>query len=88
MAVGQLHQDFPNMVYEEELRKIWAATGQPYIELISAYQDALDDGNNPFLPYDLHPSEYGMQIAANALYDSIRQHDLLGLNGPNHRPSD
>ena len=46
---------------------LWAPTGQPAIDLEPAYRASLDRGQNPFLPYDLHPSAIGMRLAAGAL---------------------
>lgn len=59
--------------------EIWQPTGNPLVNLEPAYREALNRGENPFLPYDLHPSEKGMQIAAYAIYAVIVDDRLLGL---------
>jgi hypothetical protein len=49
------------------------------IDLTAAYRASLRAGENPFLPYDLHPNTAGMRIAADALYAVIREKGYLGL---------
>lgn len=82
---NQLHLDLPRMRYVEELQRIWAPTAQPFIDLVTAYEATFAAGENPFLPYDLHPGEHGMQVAADEIYDEIVESDLLGLRLPERR---
>lgn len=78
---NQIQQDLPDLVFSERLREIWEPTGNPFVDLEPAYRDALNRGDNPFLPYDLHPGEKGMQIAADKMYGVIIENRLLGLGG-------
>ena len=79
---NQLLLDLPAAVWGDRLREIWAPTGMPFIDLEPAYRAARKAGKNPFLPYDLHPSPLGMQIAAEHLLDVITSRDLLRLGNP------
>jgi hypothetical protein len=54
----------------------------PFIDVEPAYRAALKAGQNPFLPYDLHPSALGMKIAAEQLFEVIASRDLLALRKP------
>ena len=72
-----LRGSYEEMVFAERLAELWAPTGFPFVDLEPAYQAALDRGDNPFLPYDLHPSVVGMEIAADALYQVIRERGYL-----------
>jgi lysophospholipase L1-like esterase len=74
---NQMQLAIPPAVWIERLREIWAPTGMPIIDLEPAYRAALAAGQNPFLPYDLHPSALGMQIAAAQLLDVITSRNLL-----------
>ena len=53
----------------------------PFIDLEPAYRRSLETGENPFLPYDLHPNAVGMRIAADAVYRAIEKHALLPIQG-------
>ncbi|MFO0687472.1 MAG: GDSL-type esterase/lipase family protein [Myxococcota bacterium] len=77
---NQVRQTDPSPVYAEALRAEWAPTGLPLIELEAAYRNSLDAGENPYLPYDLHPGPIGMQIAADAIESEIRRQGWLGLS--------
>jgi hypothetical protein len=77
---NQIKHTYPNLVWAEKLREIWAPTGFPLIDLEPAYRRTRESGRNPFLPYDLHPSPHGMEIAAEALYEEIRRQGYLGLD--------
>jgi len=74
---NQMTLEIPPAVWADELRRIWAPTGMPFIDLEPDYRAALAAGRNPFLPYDLHPSALGMQIAAEKLEAVIASHDWL-----------
>ncbi len=74
---NQLYFDLPRAAYSGKLEEIWSDTGYPFIDLVPLYEEALAKGRNPFLPYDLHPSEHGMQIAAQAILDVIVDRSLL-----------
>jgi lysophospholipase L1-like esterase len=74
-----LRGSYEEMVFAKRLAEIWAPTGFPFVDLEPAYRAALDRGDNPFLPYDLHPSVLGMEIAADALYQEIRERGYLGF---------
>jgi lysophospholipase L1-like esterase len=50
------------------------------VDLEFDYRDALAAGENPYLPYDLHPSAHGMKIAAERLYEAILEGDYLHLD--------
>lgn len=76
---NQIRHDFPRLRYAERLREIWSPTGLPFVDLGPAYRAALESGDNPFLPYDLHPNAKGMEIAAEAVYRAVREAGLLGL---------
>ncbi len=75
---NQIRRDYPQLVFAERLREIWEPTGHPLVDLEPAYRAALEAGDNPFLPYDLHPNALGMRIAAEAIYQAIRDGGLLG----------
>ena len=79
---NHVKHDYPHLVWGERLREIWAPTGMPFIDVEPAYRAALKAGQNPFLPYDLHPSALGMQIAAEQLLEVITSRDLLALRKP------
>ena len=51
----------------------------PFVDVGPEYRAALERGTNPFLPYDLHPSVAGMEIAAEELYRVILERGYLGL---------
>jgi lysophospholipase L1-like esterase len=76
---NEVRHEFPKLIFAEKLREIWAPTGFPMVDLTSAYRDSRRAGENPFLPYDLHPNAVGMRIAAGAVYDVIRERGYLGL---------
>jgi lysophospholipase L1-like esterase len=76
---NQMKLEIPPAVWIDRLREIWAPTGMPFLDVEPAYRAALADGRNPFLPYDLHPSPLGMQIAAEQLEAAITSRNLLGL---------
>jgi hypothetical protein len=79
---NQLKLEIPASVWGDRLREIWAPTGMPFIDVEPLYRAALAAGQNPFLPYDLHPSPLGMRIAAEQLLEAITRHDLLRLGKP------
>ena len=79
---NQMKLPMPASVWSDRLREIWAPTGMPFVDVEPAYKAALAAGNNPFLPYDLHPSALGMQIAAEQLFEAIESRDLLALRKP------
>jgi lysophospholipase L1-like esterase len=72
-----VRRDWPSLAYGERLREIWAPTGMSFVDLTSAYRDALEAGVNPFLDYDQHPNASGMRIAAEALHRVIVEQRLL-----------
>ena len=74
---NQIRGQYDEMVWGEKLKAIWAPTGFPLIDLEAAYRDALNGGENPFLPYDLHPGEHGMDLAADSLYEVIVREQLV-----------
>ena len=74
---NEVRLDFPDMPLAKHLRRIWSATGMPFIDLGPAYSTALSEGRNPFLPYDLHPNAAGMQIASEHLLDAIEERGYL-----------
>ena len=74
---NQIRGQYDEMVWGEKLKAIWVPTGFPLIDLEAAYRDALNGGENPFLPYDLHPGEHGMEIAADSLYEVIVRKQLV-----------
>ena len=76
---AHLRGSYEEMVFAERLAELWAPTGFPFIDLEPAYRAALDRGDNPFLPYDLHPSALGLEIAADALAEAIRERGYLNL---------
>ncbi len=78
--------DFPKLVWGQRLREIWAPTGMPFIDLEPAYKAERKAGQNPFLPYDLHPSPLGMRIAAEEILAVITSRDLLALRTPAAAP--
>jgi len=75
----QVRADDPSPLLAEELSRIWGPTGMPFIDLEPYYRRALEAGENPFLPYDLHPNAVGMHIAADAVYRAIDEHGLLPI---------
>jgi len=77
---NHVKRDYPKLVWGERLREIWAPTGMPFIDLEPAYRASLRAGENPFLPYDLHPNALGMQIASQQLLEVLTSRDLLGLS--------
>ena len=79
---NEVRHDFPRLVFGERLETIWAATGFPFLDLTAEYRASLRAGQNPFLPYDLHPNAVGMRIASDALYGVIRARGYLGLGAP------
>ena len=79
---NQMKLAIPPSVWGDRLREIWAPTGMPLVDVEPAYRAALAAGQNPFLPYDLHPSALGMRIAAEQLLEVITKRDLLGLGKP------
>jgi lysophospholipase L1-like esterase len=79
---AHLRGSYEEMVFAERLAELWAPTGFPFLDLEPAYRAALDRGDNPFLPYDLHPSVLGMEIATDALYQEIRERGYLGFEKP------
>lgn len=74
---NQIRHDYPELALAERLREIWRPTGMPMIDLEPALRAALEAGENPFLPYDLHPNAAGMRIAARLLHETIRTHELI-----------
>ncbi|CAG0956842.1 hypothetical protein GPROT1_00518 [Gammaproteobacteria bacterium] len=78
---NEVRHDFPALVFGAKLEAIWAQTGFPFIDLTAAYRESLRRGENPFLPYDLHPNALGMRIAADALFETIVAERYLGF-GP------
>lgn len=76
---NEVRHDFPKLVFGEKLREIWAPTGFPIVDLLPAYRAALRAGENPYLPYDMHPNTVGMRIAADALFAVIEKHGYLGV---------
>lgn len=79
---NEVRRDYPNLVFGDKLREIWEPTGLPIIDLTSAYRTSLAAGENPFLPYDLHPNATGMRIAADALHTVIHTQGYLALDAP------
>jgi len=75
----QIRRDFPDLVCADRVREIWQPTGQPFIDLEEPYRRAIARGENPFLDYDMHPNRAGMRIAAELLFETIVQNDLLPL---------
>jgi lysophospholipase L1-like esterase len=59
------------------LVELWRPTGWPAVDLEPLYRAALGRGENPFLPYDLHPNEVGMRIAAEALHRALLESGLV-----------
>jgi lysophospholipase L1-like esterase len=78
---NEVRRDYPDLVFAQKLREIWASTGFPIIDLLPLYRASLRAGENPFLPYDLHPNAVGMRIAADQLFEVIRAHRYLGVDG-------
>lgn len=66
----------PGVAFVGRLRRIWEPTGMPLVDVAPAYIDARNRGENPFLPYDLHPDASGMKIAAELIYQALRERDL------------
>jgi lysophospholipase L1-like esterase len=79
---NQLLRRYPELVWGERLREIWAPTGFALVDLEPAYRHERESGRNPFLPYDLHPNPHGMEVASDALYRAIRERGYLGLERP------
>lgn len=77
---NQIRHDYPNLLWAEKVREIWAPTGFPMIDLEPVYRLELESGRNPFLPYDQHPNPHGMELAAKAIYDEILHRRYLGLS--------
>jgi hypothetical protein len=77
---NQIKRTYPDLVWAEKLREIWEPTGFPMVDVEPAYRRARESGRNPFLPYDQHPGPYGMEIAADALYNEILRQGYLGLD--------
>lgn len=63
------------------LAELWEPTGWPTVDLEPLYRAALARGENPFLPYDLHPNAAGMRIAAEALHQALLGSGLLEQAG-------
>lgn len=53
------------------LREFWRGTGFPFVDLSPSYVASRQDGENPFLAYDLHPNATGMEIAARMIHSAI-----------------
>lgn len=83
---NEVRHDFPDLVFGEKLAEIWRPTGFPIIDLTEPYRAALRRGENPFLPYDLHPNALGMEIAAQAVFDVIAEKGWLGVGAGEARP--
>jgi hypothetical protein len=49
----------------------------PLVDVAPAYIEARNRGDNPFLPYDLHPDTSVMRIAAELVYQALRDRSLL-----------
>lgn len=77
---NEIKIDFPDMKMAEKLREIWAPTGLPFIDLAPAFRQSLDAGDNPFLPYDLHPNAIGMKIASDRLLELIEGEGLARVD--------
>jgi hypothetical protein len=73
----QLHMDPGSLHHGELLHAIWEPTGMPCVDLDEAYRSALQSGENPYMPYDQHPNELGMRIAAEAIHAEIVSRNLL-----------
>lgn len=76
---NQIRYQYPDAEYAERLRAIWSPSGQPFIDLEPAFRRAYKLGENPYLPYDLHPSAAGMRIAAEALHGALLRSPSLSL---------
>ena len=68
---NEIRFEFPEMKLAEQLRAAWEPTGMPFVDLAPAYRRSLAGGENPFLPYDLHPNATGMRIARDHLLELI-----------------
>lgn len=79
---NEIVNDYPDLVFAERLREIWEPTGMPFIDLTGEYRASLRAGQNPFLPYDLHPGPIGMRIAAQELHAVIQNGGLLTAPEP------
>ena len=66
----------PGLAFVGRLRRIWEPTGMPLVDVAPAYIDARNRGDNPFQPYDLHPDASGMKIAAELIYQALRERKL------------
>ena len=67
----------PGVAFVGRLRRIWEPTGMPLVDVAPAYADARSRGGNPFQPYDLHPNASGMKIAAELVYQALRDRSLF-----------
>jgi hypothetical protein len=74
---NEIKHRFPDMHMSQTLQAIWAPTGMPFVDVGPAYRRALESGENPFLPYDLHPNRSGMRIAAEHVLSAVEQHGYL-----------
>jgi len=78
---NQVRFEYPQAIWARALQEIWAPTAMPWIDLEPPFRQALAAGENPFLPYDQHPSPKGMEIAEAQLYRTIAASGFLGLGG-------
>lgn len=63
--------------YARRVLAAWGPAREAFIDLEPAYRVALRRGENPFLPYDLHPNATGMRLAADALEVKLAEAGLL-----------
>jgi lysophospholipase L1-like esterase len=70
---NEIRSDYPEMRLAERLHSVWAPTGMPFVDLGPAFRASLAEGENPFLPYDLHPNAAGMRIASEHLLAVIER---------------
>ena len=66
----------PGAAFVGRLRRIWEPTGMPLVDVAPAFMEARKRGDNPFQPYDLHPDASGMTIAAELVYQALRERRL------------
>ena len=85
---NQLYHDYPQMDYIDKLSGVRTPTGFPFVELLASYQASQSSGRRPFLPYDLHPSEHGIELAAAAICGVIQDQSLLESGAVKGSPSD